>query len=111
MQDPKETTMKRMIDGRSFVAASAALLLACTAARAEDIDLYSGTGGGVAAPNVLFYLDNSSNWSSNSQAWSKAAVLAKCSTYTGPNVATCQSYVTQIFGSDTSLKQGQVELR
>ena len=47
-------------------------------ARAEDIDLYSGVGGGVAAPNILFFLDNSSNWSAASQTWTKSVALAKC---------------------------------
>jgi len=91
-----------------------ALLLVPVASEAEDIDLYSGTGGAASAPNVLFFLDNSSNWSSNSQAWKKADVQATCtSAYAGDAAkqALCTSYVGQIFGADTSLVQGQVELR
>ena len=94
--------------------AVAVSLLGPPLAMAEDIDLYSGTAGGVAAPNVLFFLDNSSNWSANSQAWSKSGAQSKCnSNYASgsPQLALCLSYVTQIFGIDSSLVQGQVELR
>ncbi len=83
-------------------------------AAAEDIDLYSGAGASSVAPNVLFFLDNSSNWSANSQAWSKVDTLAKCATnYTAGSVqqTLCVSYVNQIFGTESSLVQGQVELR
>jgi type IV pilus assembly protein PilY1 len=103
--------MKRLIDATLVAAALAGAALGSLSAHAEDIDLYAGTGGGTAAPNVLFFLDNSSNWSANSQAWGKAEVYAKCSAYSGYNVAICQNYVNQIFGSDSSLVQGQVELR
>ncbi len=95
-----------------------AVALAPAAALAEDIDLYAGTGGGVAAPNVLFYLDNTSNWSSSSQQWAYNTVYAKCSSYSGADQSTCQGYVNQIFCSSNSacsgnpgLLQGQVELR
>ena len=94
-----------------------ALVLAALAPRlacAEDIDLYAGTGGASAAPNVLFFLDNSSNWSAASQAWHKNDAQAKCAAkYAAgsPQQTLCQNYVTQIFGLDSTLKQGQVELR
>lgn len=94
-----------------------ALVLAVMAPRlacAEDIDLYAGTGSGSAAPNVLFFLDNSSNWSSAAQAWNRTDAQAKCTSKyaTGSTQqALCLTYVTQIFGLDTNLKQGQVELR
>ncbi|MBA2591626.1 MAG: hypothetical protein H0U97_04905 [Gammaproteobacteria bacterium] len=91
---------------KQFAIAAASLYLMSGAALAEDIDLYVSGGATANAPNVLLFLDNTSNWSANSQKWTKAGVLAKC----GSN-ATCQSYVTQVFGSDTDLKQGQVELR
>ena len=83
-------------------------------AAAEDIDLYSGTGDGSTTPNVLFFLDNSSNWSSAAQAWSKPGALAQCSlnyVSTSAQLTLCLRYVEQIFGTDSSLKQGQVELR
>lgn len=90
----------------------AAFTLLPLAASAEDIDLYAGVGGGNANPNVLFFLDNTSNWSANSQKWSKATVTAKCDAQ--PTLAlrtVCNSYVTQIFGTDLTLEQGRVELR
>lgn len=73
--------------------------------RAEDIDIYTTGSTDSSAPNVLLYLDNSSNWAANNQAWSKASVLAKCGTDT-----TCQGYVNTVFGSNTSLVQGRVEV-
>ena len=73
---------------------------------AEDIDLYTSGSPGLNSPNVLFYVDNSSNWAANNQAWSKNSVMAKCG-----SDAICQGYVTKIFGTDASLKQGQVEMR
>jgi type IV pilus assembly protein PilY1 len=96
------------------MAAAAIVGLGSATAQAEDIDLYSGSGGGVAAPNVLFFLDNSSNWSAAAQAWSKSGAVAKCNAgYPSGSVALtrCLSYVEQVFGSDSSLLQGQVELR
>lgn len=101
---------------RLVLAILAALVLHSRAA-AEDIDLYAG-GGSASAPNVLFYLDNSSNWSNNAQAWAYSDVLAKCGNYSGSAKTTCQSYVYQVFCSSTSacsgnpkLVQGQVEVR
>ena len=52
---------------------SAWLLLGATHAVTEDIDLFaSGLASGSAAsalPNILFVLDNTSNWSRESQKW------------------------------------------
>ena len=94
---------------RLALATLAALSLHSRAA-AEDIDLYSANASG-AAPNVLFYLDNSSNWSNNSQAWAYADVRAKCGSYSASAKATCERYVDQVFGSETKLVQGDVEIR
>ncbi|MCM5570622.1 PilC/PilY family type IV pilus protein [Burkholderiaceae bacterium FT117] len=81
-------------------------------ASAEDIDLYAGVDGGAVAPNVLFYLDNTSNWSANNQAWKKSDVLAKCSALADPTkAAVCSGYVDQVFGANSSLVQGAVEAR
>ncbi|HXD06971.1 MAG TPA: PilC/PilY family type IV pilus protein [Burkholderiaceae bacterium] len=93
-----------------------AMLAALTRpAVAEDIDLYGG-GASAGKPNVLFFLDNSSNWSANNQAWDYSSVYATCASKYKSNadtLATCQRYVNQIFnnGSDSSLVQGQVEVR
>lgn len=73
---------------------------------AEDIDLYVSGNQQLNAPNVLFFIDNSSNWSAANQAWAKNDVNTKCGTDT-----VCQGYVTQIFGNENSLKQGQIEMR
>ena len=42
-----------------------ALLLGAAPASAEDIDIFQVTGGAGTTPNVLFVLDNTSNWSSS----------------------------------------------
>ena len=71
------------------LAAGACLTFAVAGlARAEDIDLFtSGPPNAANAPNILIVLDNSANWSSNSQGW------------TDPN------------GIISPFKQGQSELR
>ena len=47
--------------------------LGARAACADDIDIFVGTSGGLAAaPNIMFLLDNSSNWSRASQHWPDA---------------------------------------
>lgn len=74
-------------------------------ALAEDIDIYTQTTTN-SAPNVLLFIDNSSNWSANNQAWDKADVKAKCGTN-----AECLKYTEIVFGSSSSLVQGQVEVR
>ncbi|GGH55765.1 hypothetical protein GCM10010975_13700 [Comamonas phosphati] len=95
--------------------ASAALsmcLLLPGLARSEDIDLYAGVGGSGVKPNVLFFLDNTSNWSANNQAWTKASVIAKCNALpVATDQVQCNKYAEQIFGNASSLVQGQVEVR
>ncbi len=91
---------------------AATLLAAAAPTLAEDIDLYAGVSGSGVAPNVLFYLDNTSNWSANDQAWNKADVTAKCDALTDATKKTkCNDYVAEVFGAQTSLVQGAVEAR
>ncbi|MBW6494489.1 MAG: pilus assembly protein PilY, partial [Burkholderiaceae bacterium] len=52
--------------------AIAALTLA-PAARSEDIDIYAAGAPTAVAPNILFYVDNTANWSSPFP-WEKAAL-------------------------------------
>ena len=93
----------------------AAALMATTLAlpaSSADIDIYAGVNAQASAPNVLFFLDNTSNWSASNQAWNKTTVRNRCSTYTDTTVANaCRSYVDAVFGGSTSLTQGQVEVR
>lgn len=88
-----------------------ALFAGALPAMAEDIDLYAGVDGSGTAPNVLFYLDNTSNWSANNQAWKKSDVQAKCLTMTDPKKTACLNYADQVFGASASLVQGAVEAR
>lgn len=91
---------------RAARCAMLALALPAAPALAEDIDIYTFGTGQAGAPNVLFLLDNSANWSNQSQAWNRSNVLAKCGTDT-----VCRRYVEEIFGSAANLTQGQVEVR
>ncbi len=89
-----------------------ALLAMTLPTQAEDIDLYAGIAGGGVAPNVLFYLDNTSNWSANDQAWKRVDVEANCvALKDSKQQEQCLDYVKQIFAGDTSLVQGAVEAR
>jgi type IV pilus assembly protein PilY1 len=88
---------------RSLLAS--ALSVAAVPAPAEDINLFNTSYSTASAPNVLIFLDNTSNWSANNQAWSKTSVTAKCN-----GDETCLGYVTDIFGGNSSLTQGQVEV-
>jgi type IV pilus assembly protein PilY1 len=46
------------------------VLLLPTSAWADDIDIFLGTSAGNAdSPNIIFLIDNSPNWSRNSQHW------------------------------------------
>ena len=52
------------------------LLCACALTRAEDIDIFvGGTVTESSKPNILFVLDNSANWSRNSQHWQPSGVV------------------------------------
>lgn len=88
-----------------------AISMGLSIATAADIDIYSGVSGTDGSPNVLFFIDNTSNWSASNQAWEKITVKAKCGVYSGTAKTTCQAYVEAVFGTDAKLVQGQVELR
>ncbi|AYH45044.1 PilC/PilY family type IV pilus protein [Azoarcus sp. DN11] len=75
-----------------------------TPALAEDIDIYTNPQTTQAAPNVLLFLDNTSNWAAS--GWKSVDVRAKCN-----NDAICLGYVDRVFGGVASLTQGQVEVR
>lgn len=78
---------------------------------AADTDIYGPTGA-AGSSNVIFLLDNTSNWSANNQAWKQSTVKAKCDALgDSDRVAVCNDYVTQIFGAAADLTQGQVQLR
>lgn len=95
---------------RIWLLAPLAALFTTMPAAAADIDIYSGVAGG-GEPNVLFFIDNTSNWSNSAQGWALADVTAKCNLLQDPAKTTCNGYVTQIFGSNATLTQGRVELR
>lgn len=93
-------------------AVAALSLLGTAPARAADTDIYGPPSSSSASSNVVFLLDNTSNWSANNQAWSKTSVNAKCNLLSDATQrTTCLSYSSQIFGAASSLTQGQVQLR
>ena len=62
--------MSRSTSLRSAARWIAPLLLAAAwPAAADDIDIFIGSASTTGAPNVLFVIDNSSNWASQQQAW------------------------------------------
>ncbi len=78
---------------------------------AADTDIYGPQAAG-GSSNVVFLLDNTSNWSANNQAWSKNSVTAKCNQLpVGSQRDVCNEYVVKIFGAETGLEQGRVQLR
>jgi type IV pilus assembly protein PilY1 len=78
---------------------------------AADTDIYGPQAQG-GSSNVVFLLDNTSNWSANNQAWTKLSVTAKCNALTDADQQTvCKDYVSKIFGNSASLVQGSVQLR
>lgn len=93
------------------VAAAALLVVPHVPGWTADIDIYGPTETG-SAPNVVFLLDNTSNWSAASQAWTKISVDAKCNALpAAAQKSICLNYSSQIFGASPNLTQGQVQLR
>lgn len=128
MKLPKPTSVAK-------AAARALLAAGCSAvtvpALAEDIDIYQGTWSG-GAPNVMFLLDNTSNWSANNQAWDAASTYTKsCGSLSDAALTDCRNLISAVYyigsdaskkrpwepgfkvnsGDNVSLTQGQVELR
>ncbi len=123
MKAPQFNSLIRSTIGALLAFGYAAIL---APAWAEDIDIYQGTTSG-GAPNVMFFLDNTSNWSANNQAWNAGSSYdPSCKSKTGAELTACKAIIEEIYytGPDAnkkrpweagfqnvSLKQGQVELR
>jgi type IV pilus assembly protein PilY1 len=86
----------------AFAAAFGAALAALPfAAGADDIDIFTGASGGAAAnPRILIVLDNTSNWSRQSQKWPGGV------TQGGSEVNAIKSVLA---GLDTSVSVGLME--
>jgi type IV pilus assembly protein PilY1 len=103
-------------------------------ASADDIDIYGVSASPDAMPNILFFMDNTSNWSASNQAWSASSMYAVCLTKPVSTQLACKNSIETIFyagipgtgsgakkrpweggfsanADDVKLKQGQVELR
>ncbi len=59
---------------RAFAALPFLAGLWCATAQADDIDIYGVAAGTAQVPNVLVFLDNTSNWSAANQAWNAGAL-------------------------------------
>jgi type IV pilus assembly protein PilY1 len=83
-------------------AAVAAGIAACAAslaglpAWAADIDIYRGNAS-TGAPNVLLFLDNTSNWSAQNQSWTPQSSWARCVDLAPGPRAACQDAISQVF--------------
>lgn len=108
---------------------ASALLATAGSALGADIDIY-GAPGSAGAPNVLFFLDNTANWSNQSQAWTPGSNWDKCKNLSAEKVTACKAAIEEVFyvgkpasekrpwqsgfkewNSSQSPTQGQVELR
>ena len=66
--------------------------LCATSARAEDIDIYAAGSTEATLPNILFFMDNTSNWSASNQAWGANAMWTsplKCQSLSGSAKTNC----------------------
>lgn len=67
---PTTSRLKRWTGAVGAALLAAATLLCAGVARAEDVDLFNQPqAGSLPAPNILFILDNTANWSRASQQW------------------------------------------
>jgi type IV pilus assembly protein PilY1 len=66
---------------------------------AADIDIYASSGSG-AVPNVMFFLDNTSNWSRQQQAWFPDDSWNKCKDLDADAVKECKAAIEAIFYID-----------
>jgi type IV pilus assembly protein PilY1 len=63
---------------------------------AADIDIYGPTGSG-DVPNVLFFLDNTANWSRQQQAWFPQDSWNKCKNLSADAVVECKDAIEKVF--------------
>lgn len=79
-------------------------------ANADDIDIYSVPPTALNTPTVMFALDNTPNWSRNSNNWTSAGARTTCLAK-GYSTEYCTQLVSAFFGSATSVEQGVIEVR
>ena len=99
-------------------------------AQAADIDIYGPTGGGAGGANVMFFFDNSANWSNQSQSWTPQDSWSKCTSLSSAEREACKAAIEEVFyaglpasekrpweagfnnwSASASPTQGQVQLR
>jgi len=100
--------MKLTIFAFCAVATLVAGMFATPAARADDIDIFTGAVGQVAAaPNVIFLIDSDTNWSSASQKIPPIGVTGACP---NPCPVTGQSEVDAIRRVAASLNSAKAHV-
>jgi type IV pilus assembly protein PilY1 len=95
----------------SRIAAAALLALAAPfAGQAADTDIYGPTGSG-SAPNVVFLLDNTSNWSTNNQNWNSGDSWDRCKSLAEPARTQCQNLIEAIYYAGIPTSGGSAKKR
>jgi len=81
------------------VAAAALALLPHVSGWTADIDIYGPPPSAGAAPNVVFLLDNTSNWSSDNQNWNSGDSWDRCKNLAiaDPARSACQNLIEAIY--------------
>ena len=97
---------------------------------AADTDIYGPVSSVTQAPNVLIHIDNTANWSAQSNAWKPGFVYEKCRQTDTGSQTPCKDAIREVFkdnklahlkwpwethfkewGNNDSPTQGQVQLR
>ena len=101
--------MKRrsLVTGLRLELLSIPLFFALALARpvhAADTDIYGSAppSGEAIVPNVVFLLDNTSNWSAQSQNWNSVDSWNRCKDLADPAKTQCMNLIEQIYYAGSS---------
>jgi type IV pilus assembly protein PilY1 len=93
-----------------LLAAAALALSPPLAGWAADTDIYGSTSNG-SAPNVVFLLDNTSNWSTNNQNWNSGDSWDRCKSLASPAKTECQNLIEAIYYTGIPTSGGSAKKR
>jgi type IV pilus assembly protein PilY1 len=93
-----------------LLAAAVLALIPPLAGWAADTDIYGPTGSG-SAPNVMFLLDNTSNWSSNNQNWNAGDSWNRCKTLADPAKTECANLIEAVYYAGIPTSGGSAKKR
>jgi type IV pilus assembly protein PilY1 len=92
----KRPTPLPRLPRRTALAWACAAAVAALPAAAADIDIY-GAPSASSTPNVVFLLDNTSNWSSNNQNWNAGDSWNRCKNLSDPALTTCKNLIEAVY--------------